>query len=99
MRSLIERSTGKIIGLWPSGQQATISVYNESGALVPFFDKALHEWDENAPDDLVIDDVALYTKSGSEYTKGERVDEKEALKAEILAEVSLSVDSKIEASK
>ncbi len=99
MRALIERSTGKIIGLWPTGQQATISVYNESGKLVPFFDPALHEWDENAPDDLSIDDVLLYTKSGSEYVKAAKVDEREALKAEILSEVSLSVDSKIEASK
>lgn len=85
MRALIVKATGEVLGIWRNGQQVTMSTY----------DKNIHEWDENAPNDLVIDDVALYTKSGSAYVKGAKVDEGAALKAEILSEV----DTKILVSK
>jgi hypothetical protein len=85
MKALIEKSTGKTLGLWPNNQDVEVEL----------FDERLHEWDENAPDDVVVEEVELYTKSGAEYVKGEKVDEKALLKAEILAEVSVSVDAKI----
>lgn len=85
MRTLIVKATGEVLGAWPSGQQALMST----------FDEALHEWDENAPEDLVIDDAALYTKSGGEYVKAAKPDENAELKAEIISEV----DAKILASK
>jgi hypothetical protein len=89
MKALIEKSTGKTLGFWPNNQEAAVD----------FFDERLHEWDDNAPDDVVIEQVELYVKVGSEYTKGEKIDEKAALKAEILAEAALSVDAKIAESK